>query len=162
MKLHYPLRPSGAPLPKGEARDMCTSLVSFLGRMFTISIDTDKGYVSFIAAGNDHHVIARPNGPWQSPGTIYRPVPRKQTLYQEIATSLSAPRNDTVIGSLHKNSTYLFSLQRLIASILPGKLRLCCNYCGKLIYWLQTISKKEGYLWDFPPFYHPAGNLLKS
>ena len=45
------------------------------------------GYVSFVATGNDDYVIARPNGPWQSPGTIHRPALQKQTLYWEIATS---------------------------------------------------------------------------
>ena len=33
-----------------------------------------------------YHVIARSGATWQSPGTIHRNAPQKQTLYREIPT----------------------------------------------------------------------------
>ena len=65
--------------------------------------------------GNEKYVIARSEATWQSPGTIFPSAHAEsygecnstisfgfavvETMKQEIATSASPPRNDSVIGN---------------------------------------------------------------
>ena len=52
----------------------------------------------------DYHVIAKPEGLWQSPGTKSVSAVQIHGWYREIATSaLWPPRNDMVVATLSAN-----------------------------------------------------------